>query len=176
MSADALTDHQLRAVPACASAQPARAPVLIHDHHESYLGRLPGNEASWPLIAPTLASRPPREGPALCQGITTSGSCGDRCAPTTTEQRPSYECSRRADGLTTRPADPSPRPPCGLLIFRDSPATPSPAPFRCHLCSGLAPTTAAERPPTLDTDGQPGVMIRATHHPDNYRISFRQGG
>jgi excisionase family DNA binding protein len=78
--------------------------VLIHDHHEGYLswaGYL-ANEAKLAANRTNAGARPPREGSALCQGIITCGSCGK---PMRTNyhsgQTPSYECTRRADGLTT---------------------------------------------------------------------------
>src|SRR6266702_2508768 len=47
-------------------------------------------------------ARPPREGCALCQGIITCGSCGKPMRTNYhTDARPSYECSSRADRLTT---------------------------------------------------------------------------
>jgi hypothetical protein len=49
-------------------------------------------------------ARPPREGCALCQGIIACGSCGKPMRTNYhSDQRPSSECSSRADRLTTRP-------------------------------------------------------------------------
>lgn len=82
----------------------AEWPVLIPDHHEGYLTWIDylGNEAKLAANRTNAGARPPREGSALCQGIIICGSCGK---PMRTnyhaDQRPSYECSRRADRLTT---------------------------------------------------------------------------
>ncbi|MBV8996891.1 MAG: recombinase zinc beta ribbon domain-containing protein, partial [Pseudonocardiales bacterium] len=79
-------------------------PVLIHDHHEGYLSWADylANETKLAANRTNAGARPPREGSALCQGIITCGSCGK---PMRTNyrsgQKPSYECARRADGLTT---------------------------------------------------------------------------
>jgi DNA invertase Pin-like site-specific DNA recombinase len=82
----------------------AEWPVLIKDHHEGYItwaGYL-ANEARLAANRTNAGARPPREGSALCQGIIFCGSCGK---PMRTNyhagQRPSYECSSRADRLTT---------------------------------------------------------------------------
>jgi DNA invertase Pin-like site-specific DNA recombinase len=82
----------------------AEWPVLIRDHHEGYVtwadylaneARLAGNRTN-------AGARPPREGCALCQGIIACGSCGKPMRTNYhTDQRPSYECSSRADRLTT---------------------------------------------------------------------------
>jgi DNA invertase Pin-like site-specific DNA recombinase len=79
-------------------------PVLIHDHHDGYIGWADylANEARLAANRTNAGARPPREGSALCQGIIACGSCGK---PMRTnyhaDQRPSYECSSRADRLTT---------------------------------------------------------------------------
>src|SRR5205814_171375 len=82
----------------------AEWPVLIKDHHEGYItwaGYL-ANEAKLAANRTNTGARPPREGCALCQGIITCGSCGKPMrANYHTDQRPSYECSSRADRLTT---------------------------------------------------------------------------
>ncbi len=88
-------------------AQRPRAewPVLIHDHHDGYIGwdDYLANDAKLATNRTNAGARPPREGSALCQGIITCGSCGKpmRTNYHTADQRPSYECSRRADRLTT---------------------------------------------------------------------------
>jgi hypothetical protein len=79
-------------------------PVLIKDHHEGYItwadylasgARLAANRTN-------AGARPPREGSALCQGIITCGSCGKPMRTSYhTDARPSYDCSSRADALTT---------------------------------------------------------------------------
>jgi DNA invertase Pin-like site-specific DNA recombinase len=82
----------------------AEWPVLIKDHHEGYItwaGYL-ANEAKLAANRTNAGARPPREGGALCQGIITCGSCGKPMrANYHTDQRPAYECSSRADRLTT---------------------------------------------------------------------------
>jgi DNA invertase Pin-like site-specific DNA recombinase len=82
----------------------AEWPVLIHDHHEGYLtwADYLANETKLAANRTNAGARPPREGSALCQGIITCGSCGKPMRTNYhTDQRPSYECARRADGLTT---------------------------------------------------------------------------
>jgi DNA invertase Pin-like site-specific DNA recombinase len=82
----------------------AQWPVLIQDHHKGYISWADylANEARLAADRTNIGARPPREGSALCQGVIICGSCG---APMRTDyrtgQRPSYECSRRADRLTT---------------------------------------------------------------------------
>jgi hypothetical protein len=82
----------------------AEWPVLIRDHHEGYItwaGYL-ANEAKLAANRTNAGAGPPREGRALCQGIITCGSCGKPMrANYHTGQRPAYECSSRADRLTT---------------------------------------------------------------------------
>src|SRR5215470_743989 len=82
----------------------AEWPVLIKDHHEGYItwaGYL-ANEAKLAANRTNTGARPPREGCALCQGIIVCGSCGKPMRTSYhTEARPAYECSSRADRLTT---------------------------------------------------------------------------
>ncbi len=79
-------------------------PVLINDHHDGYITwtQFLANEAKLAANRTNTGARPPREGSALCQGIIACGSCGK---PMRTNyhsgQRPAYECSSRADRLTT---------------------------------------------------------------------------
>jgi DNA invertase Pin-like site-specific DNA recombinase len=79
-------------------------PVLIKDHHEGYItwaGYL-ASEARLAANRTNAGARPPREGCALCQGIIFCGSCGKPMRTSYhTDARPSYECSSRADQLTT---------------------------------------------------------------------------
>jgi hypothetical protein len=82
----------------------AEWPVLIRDHHEGYIpweGYL-ANEKKLAANQTNAGARPPREGGALCQGIIYCGSCGK---PMRTnyhdDEHPAYECSGRADRLTT---------------------------------------------------------------------------
>jgi DNA invertase Pin-like site-specific DNA recombinase len=82
----------------------AEWPVLIKDHHEGYItwAAYLANEAKLAANRTNTGARPPREGCALCQGIITCGSCGKPMrANYHTDQRPAYECSSRADRLTT---------------------------------------------------------------------------
>lgn len=82
----------------------AEWPVLIQDHHEGYLSWADylANETKLAANRTNTGARPPREGSALCQGIITCGSCGKPMRTNYhTDARPSYECARRADGLTT---------------------------------------------------------------------------
>ncbi len=79
-------------------------PVLIKGHHEGYItwADYLANEAKLAANRTNAGARPPREGSALCQGIITCGSCGKPMRTNYhTDQRPSYECSSRADRLTT---------------------------------------------------------------------------
>jgi DNA invertase Pin-like site-specific DNA recombinase len=82
----------------------AEWPVLIKDHHEGYITWVHylANEAKLAANRTNAGARPPREGCALCQGIIFCGSCGKPMRTSYhTDQRPSYECSSRADRLTT---------------------------------------------------------------------------
>jgi DNA invertase Pin-like site-specific DNA recombinase len=79
-------------------------PVLIKDHHEGYItwADYLANEARLAASRTSAGARPPREGCALCQGIIFCGSCGKPMRTNYhTDSRPSYECSARADRLTT---------------------------------------------------------------------------
>ena len=82
----------------------AEWPVLIKDHHEGYItwADYLANEARLAANRTNAGARPPREGSALCQGIIACGSCGKPMRTNYhTETRPAYECSSRADRLTT---------------------------------------------------------------------------
>ena len=82
----------------------AEWPVLIHDHHPGYLSweQFLLNEATLAANRTNAGARPAREGSALCQGIIACGSCGKPMRTNYhTDQTPSYECSSRADRLTT---------------------------------------------------------------------------
>jgi DNA invertase Pin-like site-specific DNA recombinase len=79
-------------------------PVLIHDHHDGYISwaQFLANEARLAANRTNTGARPPREGSALCQGIIACGSCGKPMRTNYhSDQRPAYECSSRADRLTT---------------------------------------------------------------------------
>jgi DNA invertase Pin-like site-specific DNA recombinase len=82
----------------------AEWPVLIKDHHEGYItwADYLANEARLAANHTSAGARPPREGGALCQGIIFCGSCGKPMRTNYhTDARPAYECSARADRLTT---------------------------------------------------------------------------
>ncbi|NKQ58743.1 recombinase family protein [Amycolatopsis sp. K13G38] len=82
----------------------AEWPVLIKDHHPGYITweQFLLNEAKLAANRTNAGARPPREGSALCQGIIACGSCGKPMRTNYhTDARPSYECSSRADRLTT---------------------------------------------------------------------------
>jgi DNA invertase Pin-like site-specific DNA recombinase len=82
----------------------AEWPVLITDHHEGYITWTDylTNEAKLAANRTNSGARPPREGNALCQGIIMCGSCGKPMRTNYhSDQRPSYECSSRADRATT---------------------------------------------------------------------------
>src|SRR5438874_6757288 len=82
----------------------AEWPVLIKDHHEGYItwADYLASEARLAANRTNAGARPPREGCALCQGIIFCGSCGKPMRTNYhTDQRPAYECSSRADRLTT---------------------------------------------------------------------------
>ena len=82
----------------------AEWPVLIKDHHEGYItwAEYLASEAKLAANRTNAGARPPREGSALCQGIVFCGSCGKPMrANYHSEDRPAYECSSRADQLTT---------------------------------------------------------------------------
>jgi excisionase family DNA binding protein len=79
-------------------------PVLIKDHHEGYItwADYLANEARLAANRTNAGARPPREGCALCQGIIFCGSCGKPMRTSChIDARPAYECSSRADRLTT---------------------------------------------------------------------------
>jgi len=82
----------------------AEWPVLIKDHHQGYItwADYLASEAKLAANRTNAGARPPREGSALCQGIIACGSCGKPMRTNYhTDQRPAYECSSRADRLTT---------------------------------------------------------------------------
>ena len=82
----------------------AEWPVLIKGHHEEYVAweDYLATEAKLAANRTNAGARPPREGSALCQGIIACGSCGKPMRTNyRSDQKPSYECSSRADGVTT---------------------------------------------------------------------------
>ena len=82
----------------------AEWPVLIVEHHEGYISWADylTDEAALAANRTHAGARPPREGSALCQGIIYCGSCGKPMRTNYhSDARPAYECSARADRLTT---------------------------------------------------------------------------
>src|SRR6266478_2004648 len=82
----------------------AEWPVLIKGHHQGYItwADYLASEAKLAANRTNAGARPAREGSALCQGIIFCGSCGKPMRTNYhTDQRPAYECSSRADRLTT---------------------------------------------------------------------------
>ena len=76
----------------------AQWPVLIKDHHPGYLTW----EEYLAIEARPAASRPVREGAALCQGIIICGGCGGPMAANYHgDDRASYECHSHRDGKKT---------------------------------------------------------------------------
>jgi hypothetical protein len=78
--------------------------ALLKEHHQGYISWADylANQAKLQANRTNAGARPPREGPALCQGIISCGSCGKPMRTNYhSDQRPSYECSSRADRLTT---------------------------------------------------------------------------
>ena len=82
----------------------AEWPVLIVEHHDGYISWADylTDEAALAANRTHAGARPPREGSALCQGIIYCGSCGKPMRTNYhSDARPAYECSARADRLTT---------------------------------------------------------------------------
>ncbi|MWA07401.1 recombinase [Actinomadura sp. LD22] len=82
-------------------------PLVIHDHHEGYIGwqQFLANEAKLQANRTRKGGRPAREGHALLQGIIVCGGCGIRMAPSYRDQRySSYQCAeaRREAKVTAR--------------------------------------------------------------------------
>ena len=80
-------------------------PVVVQGHHPGYItwDEYLANRARVAANLTNAGARPPREGPALCQGIITCGSCG---RPMSTRYHrnglAAYECSAsRADQMAT---------------------------------------------------------------------------
>jgi len=78
--------------------------VLIQDHHPGYItwDTFLGNEAKLAANRTNAGARPPREGPALCQGIIICASCGRPMSTRYAQRLPYYECATsRADRTAT---------------------------------------------------------------------------
>src|SRR2546426_424589 len=87
--------------PTCSPRSPRAGPLTGWSPRSPAAGSR-ANGGGLGATRPTAGARPPREGSALCQGIIVCGSC-DKPMRTNyhTDQRPAYECSSRADRLTT---------------------------------------------------------------------------
>jgi excisionase family DNA binding protein len=78
--------------------------VLIHDHHPAYITweQFLANEQRLASNNTGKGQRPPREGPALCQGIVRCGGCGRGMCTGYRAAGPHYDCSRsRQDRVRT---------------------------------------------------------------------------
>src|ERR1700730_1573645 len=83
---------------------PGEWEVLIPGHHEGYITweQYLANQAKLAANRTNTGARPPREGPALCQGIMFCGSCGRAMGPRYKGGHAYYECSHsRADHVST---------------------------------------------------------------------------
>ncbi|HWE59642.1 MAG TPA: recombinase family protein [Solirubrobacteraceae bacterium] len=78
--------------------------VVIHDHHEGYIGweQFLANEQRLAANNNRNGQRPPREGRALCQGILRCGACGGSMTTLHRREGSYYECGHsRADHINT---------------------------------------------------------------------------
>ena len=78
--------------------------VLIQDHHPAYITweQFLANEQRLAANHTGRGQRPPREGPALCQGIVRCGGCGRGMCTGYRAAGPHYDCSRsRQDRIRT---------------------------------------------------------------------------
>jgi DNA invertase Pin-like site-specific DNA recombinase len=78
--------------------------VLIQDHHPAYITweQFLANERRLAANHTGRGQRPPREGPALSQGIVRCGGCGRGMCTSYRVAGPHYQCSRsRADHIRT---------------------------------------------------------------------------
>ena len=78
--------------------------VLIRDHHPAYITweQFLANEQRLAVNNTGKGQRPPREGPALCQGIVRCGGCGRGMCTSYRAAGPHYDCSRsRQDRIRT---------------------------------------------------------------------------
>ncbi len=78
--------------------------TLLLGHHAGYISweEFGANQARVAANRTNLGARPPREGPALCQGMVHCGACGRPMGVRYSHGQPSYECGRsRADHLAT---------------------------------------------------------------------------
>src|SRR6266511_3933467 len=141
----------------------AEWPVLITEHHEGYItwaAYLP-NEAKLAANRTNAGARPPRQGNALCQGIIHCGGCGKPMRTNYhSDQRPSYECSSRADRATTPTCQHSPR------TYPDSGTHPPPATRTVNGCyahsSAMSP--CSPRPATTRyASGSAGTPVPPTN-------------
>lgn len=78
--------------------------TLLLGHHAGYISweEFGANQARVAANRTNLGARPPREGPALCQGMVHCGACGRPMGVRYSHGQPSYECGRsRADHVAT---------------------------------------------------------------------------
>jgi DNA invertase Pin-like site-specific DNA recombinase len=78
--------------------------VLIPGHHEGYItwDQYLANQARLAANQTNAGARPPREGPALCQGVMFCGGCGRSMTTRYNGGHAYYECGRsRADHVST---------------------------------------------------------------------------
>jgi DNA invertase Pin-like site-specific DNA recombinase len=79
-------------------------PIVIHDHHESYISweQFLSNEQRLAANNNRNGQRPPREGAAICQGILRCGACGGSMTTLHRREGSYYECGHsRADHINT---------------------------------------------------------------------------
>ena len=82
----------------------AEWPVVIQDHHPGYITweRYLANERRLAANDTHSGRRPPREGPAICQGILRCGACGGSMTTLHRREGSYYECGHsRADHINT---------------------------------------------------------------------------
>jgi excisionase family DNA binding protein len=78
--------------------------TLLLGHHAGYISweEFGANQARVAANRTNRGARPPREGPALCQGMVHCGACGRPMGVRYSHGQPSYECGRsRADHVAT---------------------------------------------------------------------------
>jgi len=79
-------------------------PVLIRDHHPAYISweQYLANQHRLAANDTRSGRRPPREGPAICQGIVRCGACGRSMTTLHRREGSYYECGHaRADHVNT---------------------------------------------------------------------------
>ncbi len=81
-------------------------PVLIVDHHEGYISweQFLTIEAKLAANCTTTGARPPREGPAICQGIIFCGACGRAMSTYSAGGHDYYDCAHARQDHTATPS------------------------------------------------------------------------